>query len=92
MKHRSQIPLKIMLDGQPVRSETLATSVGAYILVLETALPGQAIDLHSIYTGHANTKTQATHLILAPRPAGSNDSRTRERRDASHARTTTMSI
>jgi hypothetical protein len=66
MAHRSQIPIKITIDDQPVRSQTLATNVGAYILVLETVLPDQAIDLHSIYTGHANTKTQATHLILTP--------------------------
>ncbi len=66
MEHRSQIPIKIAIDGKPVRSSTLATSVGAYILVLETVLPDQAIDLHSIYTGHANVKTQATHLILTP--------------------------
>ncbi len=66
MEHRSQIPIKIAIDGQPVRSSTLATSVGAYILVLETVLPDQAIDLHSVYTGHANVKTQATHLVLTP--------------------------
>lgn len=66
MEHRSQIPIKITLDGQPVRSQTLATSVGAYILAIETILPDQAIELHSIYTGHANVKTQATQLILAP--------------------------
>ncbi|HTC58733.1 MAG TPA: hypothetical protein VK691_01290 [Solirubrobacteraceae bacterium] len=66
MEHRSQIPMKIVLDGKSVRSETLATSVGAYILVLETVLPDQAIDLHSIYTGHANARTQATHLVLTP--------------------------
>lgn len=66
MEHRSQIPIKIAIDGKPVRSSTLATSVGAYILVLETVLPDQAIDLHSIYTGHANVETQATHLILTP--------------------------
>ncbi len=66
MNNRSQIPIKIAIDGKPVRSSTLATSVGAYILVLETILPDQAIDLHSIYTGHANVKTQATHLILTP--------------------------
>ena len=66
MNHRSQIPIKIAIHGKPVRSSTLATSVGAYILVLETVLPDQAIDLHSIYTGHANTKTQATHLTLTP--------------------------
>jgi hypothetical protein len=66
MNHRAQIPIKIAIDGEPVRSSTLATSVGAYILAIETVLPDQAIDLHSVYTGHANTKTQATHLILTP--------------------------
>ncbi len=66
MEHRSQIPIKIAIDREAVRCSTLATSVGAYILVLETVLPDHATDLHSIYTGHANTKTQATHLILTP--------------------------
>jgi hypothetical protein len=66
MEHRSQIPIKVAIDSKPVRSETLATSIGAYILVLETVLPDQAIDLHSIYAGHASTKTQATHMILTP--------------------------
>jgi hypothetical protein len=66
MEYRSQIPIKIAIDGEPVRCSTLATSVGAYILAIETVLPDQAIDLHSVYTGHANTKTQATHLILTP--------------------------
>jgi hypothetical protein len=66
MNHRSQIPIKIAIDGKPVRSSTLATSVGAYTLVLETVLPDQAIDLHSIYTGHANVKTQVIHLVLTP--------------------------
>jgi hypothetical protein len=66
MEHRSHIPIEIVLDGKPVPSETLATSVGAYTLAIETVLPDQAIDLHSIYTGHTHVKTQATHLILTP--------------------------
>jgi hypothetical protein len=66
MEHRSQIPIKVAIDSKPVRSETLATSVGTYIFVLETVLPDHAIDLHSVYTGHAKTKTQAIHLILTP--------------------------
>jgi hypothetical protein len=66
MAYREKIPLTIAIDGQPVPSETLATSVGAYILVIETVLPDQAIDLHSTYTGHTHVKTQATHLILTP--------------------------
>ncbi len=66
MAYREKIPMMIAIDGQAVPSETLATSVGAYILVIETVLPDHAIDLHSIYTGHAHVKTQATHLILTP--------------------------
>jgi hypothetical protein len=66
VEHRAKVPLKIALGGEPARSETLATSVGAYILIIETVLPDQAIDLHSTYTGHPKTSTQATHLILTP--------------------------
>ncbi len=49
-----------------MRTETLATTVGAYVLVIETTLADQAIELHSIYTGHSKTNTQATHLRLTP--------------------------
>lgn len=66
MAHREKIPITIAIDGQPIPSQTLATSVGAYILVIETVLPDHAIDLHSTYTGHTHVKTQATHLILTP--------------------------
>lgn len=45
MEHRSQIPIKIAIDGEPVRCSTLATSVGAYILAIETVLRDQATDL-----------------------------------------------
>ncbi len=60
--------------------QTLATSVGAYILAIETILPDQAIELHSIYTGHANVKTQATQLILAPADTKQRQSNTRTTR------------
>lgn len=66
MQHRAKIPIEIALDGKTVPSRTLATSVGAYILAIETVLPDQAIDLHSVYIGHPRTTTQATHLILTP--------------------------
>jgi hypothetical protein len=66
VQHRAEILIEITLDGKPVRSQTLATSVGAYILAIETVIPDQAIDLHSTYTGHPKTTTQATHLILTP--------------------------
>jgi hypothetical protein len=66
VQHRAKIPIEIALDGKTVPSQTLATSVGAYILAIETVLPDQAIDLHSTYTGHEKTPTQATHLTLTP--------------------------
>lgn len=66
MALRKKIPISITIDEQTVRSETLATRVGAYVVAIETTLADHAIDLHSIYTGHKKTKTQATHLILTP--------------------------
>lgn len=66
MEHRAKIPVKIAIDGENVRSETLASSVGAYVLVLDTVMPDHAIDLHSVYTGHPKVRTQAVHLLLAP--------------------------
>ncbi len=59
------IPVKIAVEGRPARSETVATSVGAYVLVIETVMPDQAISVCSTYVGHAQTKTLASHLELA---------------------------
>jgi hypothetical protein len=66
VEHRKKIPVEIAIDGKQVRSETLATEVGAYVVVLDTTLADEGIDLHSVYTGHPKVKTQATHLILTP--------------------------
>jgi hypothetical protein len=63
---QTDIPVKILLDGESVRSQTRATSVGPYVLVLDTVLGDHGIDLHSIYTGHEDTSTLASHLLLAP--------------------------
>jgi hypothetical protein len=60
------IPLRILLDGETVDSETRATSVGAYILVVDTVIPEHGIQLHSTYTGHRKVPTHAIHLKLAP--------------------------
>jgi hypothetical protein len=65
MVEECEIPLPIQIDGKPIRSQTLATTVGAYVLALSTTLPDQAIDLHSTYTGHPHTGTLASHLLLA---------------------------
>jgi hypothetical protein len=60
-----RVPLKITVDGEPTRSETVVADVGAYVLVIATALPDLALDLHSTYTGHERAGTIAAHLILA---------------------------
>jgi hypothetical protein len=66
VESRAKIPVKIAIDGESVRSETLASSVGAYVLVLDTVLPDHGVDLHSVYAGHPKVRTQAVHLLLAP--------------------------
>jgi hypothetical protein len=62
---QTYIPVKIALESKPARSETVATSVGAYVLVIDTVMPDHAISLHSTYAGHTHTKTLASHLLLA---------------------------
>jgi hypothetical protein len=63
---QNDIPVKIVVDGDPVRSRTRATAVGPCVLVLDTVLPERGTQLHSIYTGHEGTSTLASHLVLAP--------------------------
>jgi len=58
--------VEIAIDGEIVRSETRASSVGAYVLAIDTVLPDHGVDLHSVYAGHPSVRTQATHLLLAP--------------------------
>jgi hypothetical protein len=66
VEQRAKILLKIVMDGESVRSERLVSSVGAYVVVLDTVLADRATDLHSVYVGHPKTMTQATHLLLTP--------------------------
>jgi hypothetical protein len=63
---QTDIPVKILVGGEPVRSRTRATTVGPHVLVLDTVLPDNGTELHSIYTGHEGTSTLASHLLLAP--------------------------
>ncbi len=66
MPEQNDIPVKIVVDGDPVRSRTRASTVGPCVLVLNTVLPERGTQLHSIYTGHEGTSTLASHLMLAP--------------------------
>lgn len=67
MVTETQIPVEIVVNGGTADSETRISSVGAYVLAIETVLPApdHALSLHSIYVGHKHTTTQATHLRLA---------------------------
>jgi hypothetical protein len=62
------IPLRIELDGRPIRSETVYAQAGAYALTIITTLPdaGLPVELHSTYVGHPGAPTRATHLHLGP--------------------------
>jgi hypothetical protein len=66
VREQTDIPVRVLLDATSVRSRTRATTVGPYVLVLDTVLPDKAIQLHSIYTGHPKVRTLASHLLLAP--------------------------
>jgi len=65
---KRDIQLKITLDGQSVTSETTCTWAGPYALAVETTLPdrGLAVELHSLFVGHEDVPTCATHLSLGP--------------------------
>jgi hypothetical protein len=63
---QKDVPVEIALDGEPVRSRTRASTVGPYVLVLDTVIPDRGTELHSLYTGHEGTNTLAAHLRLAP--------------------------
>lgn len=60
------ISIEITLDGALARCETRASSIGAYVLVLDTVLSDEGIELHSVYMGHPRVSTLVSHLMLAP--------------------------
>jgi hypothetical protein len=66
MEHRRKIPIEIAIDGEEVRSETLMSDVGAYVVVLGTTLADLGVDVHSVYVGHPKVRTQATQMLLRP--------------------------
>jgi hypothetical protein len=62
---QTDIPVQIALDREHVRSRTRASTIGPYVLVLDTVIPEKGIELHSTYTGHEGASTLASHLLLA---------------------------
>jgi hypothetical protein len=59
---------RLSLDGRAVRSRTRVACVGAYVVIVSTALescPG--VVLESTYVGHDHVpETHVTYLLLAP--------------------------
>lgn len=88
MADRQPVSLPITLAGQPQASETLAATVGAYVVVLATTLPDYGVTVTSTYLGYPGADTQATHLLLAPgRGAGTRtDVRSEHSIPVTHAR------
>jgi hypothetical protein len=67
---RHELPdLTIAIAGTPQRSSTTIATVGAYVVVVATALPGHAVTLTSCYLGQLDGDTAASHLLLTPRAA-----------------------
>lgn len=65
MPEQSELPVSILIEGKQVESETRVTSIGPCVLVLDTVIPEEGVQLYSTYTGHEGTGTLATHLKLA---------------------------
>jgi len=66
---RGDIPMTVTIDDQPREAHsTYSWSGGGCVLTLSTVLPerGLAAELISIYVGHTDTPTIATHLMLGP--------------------------
>lgn len=68
MSSRRTVALAVALDGRRVSSETTCMWAGAHVLAVATALPdpGLALELHSVFVGHAGVPTCVTHLTLGP--------------------------
>ena len=58
--------ITIRLDDHPVRAETRYVALGVWTVHLASCLLDRGIELHSTYTGHPCTSSQAQHLPLAP--------------------------
>jgi len=63
-----ELPLRVIVDGRPRQSHSrYQWSGGGLVLTIATVLPDRelAFELISTYTGHRDTDTIATHLVLA---------------------------
>ncbi len=62
------VPLQIHIDGRKAGSVTRFTPVGAYVVVLSTAVvdPQAPISVTSTYVAEQRTRTHATHLSMRP--------------------------
>jgi hypothetical protein len=63
-----RLPVSLMLDGEPVASETTVVDAGPWTVCFATTLadPRAPIELHSTYQGTPSAQTQAIHLLCGP--------------------------
>ena len=60
---RAHVDLQLVIDGSTVASETLATRVGADVVVVETAVESEALSLTSTYLSNVGEATMAAHAL-----------------------------
>lgn len=71
--------LELRVDGRLVGSETTYATVGAYVVVLATAVPELGVTLTCAYIGAQDAPSIAVDLLLGQRPAAHNAARALER-------------
>ena len=67
--------IELTIAGKPERSRTTIATVGAYVVVVATAVPARGVTLTSCYLADMQSDIAAAHLSSAP----SNDARIRQR-------------
>ena len=81
-------PITVTRSGRAIDTETTASAVGPYVVVVSTAVPGLGVQVTTTYVGADDAETIAVGLVLGPRPAASNEPRSipRESVPVTHAR------
>jgi hypothetical protein len=60
---RDPLPgVTVLMDGTPTPGSTMIAGIGAYVLVIATALPDQAVTLTSCYLGRPHSSIAVSHL------------------------------
>jgi hypothetical protein len=68
MDGATALAIDLILDGQPIASESVMRAAGAHVVVLSTTLPRPdlPLTLHSTYVGAPGAPTHVIHLQQGP--------------------------